>query len=1170
MAGNFEIVKNNFVGFFEPANCSVAKFRPWISFLNEHSLVSTALSANAPLKSNLLRLVCTQSVISNEVITFIVGDTQYRVDESVVRTALNFPADNLVGLPTDQELVSFFQDIHYQGPVDLTRLSKSLLVDEWSSFFDTLIKVFANCTKTSFSNIPSLLQYIGFAVAYNRRINFAQLTWHAMVRRIIAAKRDYGLGNKVSCYYPRFLSVILHHVLSPEHMALYNNSPFEVAQTTTKKFFTRLATSLKFTNVPVVVTPYLSNFIQLPTIQTQPPVPQPPVDLSTQAGVSAPGQVNSPSFAAVHNVESQVDVRADQGIVAPQSPSQVIEPNTETLPQTSRPKLPVRRKERSNKVGSEREPTALPPHKKSKPNEATVSPSVSSQQDMDFEMADIQYLGSFSQQDDPIEIRHRAMALVKESHTLALLQIPHDILVEEVTEDTVSGRELVSVTVPTIVTVEESSQTSEGKSDPMPEIQGSFSPLTEGTSLSPLRDFPLADLSGESGRQLAEFTSEEIQTSNLNEFVDSAEDWELRTPIAPPLTSLEEARVISIAGTSKEQELVRSAPLKMSETVAREQSETLLSDREQSAHTDTYTLNTGLLEQIRQLQAELAQTKAENQIYKAQVEERSSSSTSVQNQLNQLKTEMENIRLTLTPKLNSIQATQMHQADDIASTLDSHAKLDNYCLQMDYLQGQIFTLQDQLAHTDIDMKTHFKKVEGSIDHLTTGMSLLYAMVKKMNTTTPAERTFFEGGSGGGGEGGSGSGAGSGGEDKAKGKEDPHASRAKSVEDSSTKGEKSKSQQPQPQDQEDSRRDKGKGKQASSDEDYYYLGEQDDFDAFNMQEEEVHEEEELPGVNEQEQEVFDEFEEQAEMPSDPAFNAEFNKQSQDLKRKQGELEKISQVITKKAELLKAENQEKQRLHNLKVQRRKIDVRLKLGDSWDMARRMFGLPQKSTNNDKDFFQLLDSYRTANPDNSTYMEALRLEISRIVAGFDQMLDEMVIFIYCQQEGSFKVSLNLFENRTLSELWILINKVSRSSNLNELLRDHLREFAVRASPQVISMPYSVKFFRSTSLQTCNLDQESLKDYPAKHLVWIENMLRTTGFATRERVDAADMLQAYCMKNIKRYEQMKNRLKSVRAQPVRPSSGFTERDRLYDRDLFLAMKLQEEEFEEGEIRKED
>ena len=236
MAAKFEIIKNNFVGFFEPANCSVAKFRSRIQFLNEHSMVRDTLSLNAPL--DLLRLVCTRSVISNEVVIFIVGDTHYRVDESVVRAALNLPSDNLVGLPSYQELVSFFTDIHYQGPIDLTKLSKSLLVDEWSCFFDTLIKVFANCTKTSFSNIPSLLQYIGFAVANNRRINFAQLIWHVMVRRIIASKRDFGLGNKVSCYYPRFLSIILNHILSPEHVVIFNNSAFEVSQTTTKKFYT--------------------------------------------------------------------------------------------------------------------------------------------------------------------------------------------------------------------------------------------------------------------------------------------------------------------------------------------------------------------------------------------------------------------------------------------------------------------------------------------------------------------------------------------------------------------------------------------------------------------------------------------------------------------------------------------------------------------------------------------------------------------------------------------------------------------------------------------------------------------------------------------------------------------------------------------------------------------
>ena len=315
MAANFEIIKNNFVGFFEPSNCSVAKFWPWIQFLNEHSIVRDLISLNAPLKVDLLRLVCTHYVISNEVVTFIVGDTQYQIDESVVRAALNFQADNLVSLPSDQELVYFFTNSHYQGTLDLTKLSKSLLVDEWSCFFDTLIKVFANCTKTSFTNIPSFLYYISFAAANNQRINFAKLIWRVMVRRIIASKRDFGLGNKVSCYYPRFFSIILNHIISSEHVRSFNNSAFEVAQTTTKKFYTRLATSLKFTNVPVVVTPYLSNYIHLPVIQTQThTVPQPPADQSTQAGVSTPLQVIS-SISGSSQAESQLDVWADQGIV---------------------------------------------------------------------------------------------------------------------------------------------------------------------------------------------------------------------------------------------------------------------------------------------------------------------------------------------------------------------------------------------------------------------------------------------------------------------------------------------------------------------------------------------------------------------------------------------------------------------------------------------------------------------------------------------------------------------------------------------------------------------------------------------------------------------------------------------------------------------------------------
>ena len=172
------------------------------------------------------------------------------------------------------------------------------------------------------------------------------------------------------------------------------------------------------------------------------------------------------------------------------------------------------------------------------------------------------------------------------------------------------------------------------------------------------------------------------------------------------MTSLEGAKVISDAGTtSKGKELVLSVVRQtLSDTHAREQSETLMSDREVSAHTNT---NTDLLAQIQKLQQELAQTKAENIVFKAQVEERSSSSTSVKTQLEQLKGEIENMRTSLILKLNSIQTSQMNSTDDIASMTDSHSQLANYSLELDFIQGQIFSLQTQVQYSDAYMKTHF-------------------------------------------------------------------------------------------------------------------------------------------------------------------------------------------------------------------------------------------------------------------------------------------------------------------------------------------------------------------------------------------------------------------------------------------------------------------------------
>ena len=81
--------------------------------------------------------------------------------------------------------------------------------------------------------------------------------------------------------------------------------------------------------------------------------------------------------------------------------------------------------------------------------------------------------------------------------------------------------------------------------------------------------------------------------------------------------------------------------------------------------------NTALLAQIVALHQELEKTKAENVQFKAQVVEQSSSSTSVNNQLVQLKEEIQNIMNSFIPKLNSLQTSRLNAASDIASLTNS-------------------------------------------------------------------------------------------------------------------------------------------------------------------------------------------------------------------------------------------------------------------------------------------------------------------------------------------------------------------------------------------------------------------------------------------------------------------------------------------------------------------
>ncbi|KAK1369609.1 hypothetical protein POM88_035701 [Heracleum sosnowskyi] len=424
----------------------------------------------------------------------------------------------------------------------MTKLLKGNLVCEWDLFFDTLAKVFGNCTKNNFQNIPYLLQVIGYAIVFNKRLNSGHLLWEIVARRVFNARKEFDHGRKIKCFYPRFLSLVLNSLHSNEHQELFRNGRFLISPTTDKKFFQRLETSFRYINVPVLISNYMTNFINLPSFE--PPVPEQRIvpSAGTEEVIQPQVRTSIPGSSGTVSETQEVD-RADQEFVEPQTLSPIIEPNTESNPNQPEPYIYTRNRNSSDEETMS-DPAALspPPKKRRTYREISVSPSVSSQQDMDFEMANTQSLETSSQQGESIEVRHRAMEFCTESSTLPLLIMGENITLDA-TQDTLLGEHLGHETVPTIVTIEVPSQASEGKSDSSPTQIESFSPLPEGTALAPLRDFPLAIFTGESGRQPNESNTEAIQFQ-IQSDLDFIRDWELRTPIAPPLTSLEGARVI--------------------------------------------------------------------------------------------------------------------------------------------------------------------------------------------------------------------------------------------------------------------------------------------------------------------------------------------------------------------------------------------------------------------------------------------------------------------------------------------------------------------------------------------------------------------------------------------------------------------------------------------------
>ena len=117
--------------------------------------------------------------------------------------------------------------------------------------------------------------------------------------------------------------------------------------------------------------------------------------------------------------------------------------------------------------------------------------------------------------------------------------------------------------------------------------------------------------------------------------------------------------------------------------------------------------------------------------------------------------------------------------------------------------------------------------------------------------------------------------------------------------------------------------------------------------------------------------------------------------------------------------------------------------------------------------------------------------------------LLDKWELIIYTRRNGTFRLSVDFIKSFTVTELWVLRNKVKRSSNLNELLRDKLMEHAEFNSPQIIKKPYCLKFINDDVINTLYLNDESFPKYHVNHLILASTLLRTKGFASEEKADA-------------------------------------------------------------------
>ncbi|KAK1392060.1 hypothetical protein POM88_011116 [Heracleum sosnowskyi] len=1187
MAGEFIVTKTNHVSFQNLQSITNPQIRAWAEFLNTRSLVAYAVSTPVVLCLDQLTALYTTATDTSEnnvrSFSFVVpGGRTIRVTEHDFNRILHFPTENLVPDPSTEEIHAFFTLIRSQQPNFLVgEFLKHYLPKPWNFFFHTLIHVFT-AKLTNLHGIPLFLQKIGFAIANNRHINIGRIVIDQVVMCMGPLDERTGINEDVLCFYPRFLQLILNDVLTDDERETFE--PEDTMECTKMKSNAITALIRKnnyLPGVPTVLTEYLRT-VPLPLL--------PPGEQVIQGNIPELELAPEPQPMDV-DPEPSVAI-PDQEVANPQPLTTVEEPLNEPNENINdAPSPPIPSKETSLSVEGDSAKAA--PHKEIHPSTAAL-PSSKRRRTETEATADTSFL-SFK---EPFtDFSDADWATLTKAISEPIAQSSK----EELTEATGVPTILRSGSLVEGSLNQGSSQTSREGFDLNAQSKRSLSTSPDGTYLDPAgkgsdvgADRQLVDSESITIEESTEVKSLqthgedsgslllkepvsnplEIQTLDPTKDISSKDDQQLgltkdgdlRSPIAPSVTSLRTATVFSSAGTTSTMDLSETQTLtpglsgkgKMSETPTETVSEhpepNVRSDTQTLTHIDDLLLPT---ERELQVQSSLKEmtvhdtegnplfkvplrpsfdqgiTSSQDNVSLKSIQEKvdlaaadsrrtfrvigsaSGTITGTKQAVDSLKKEaMEelvdlrmDVRELKDGFMNEVTAlSQGHEAlkEDVLVIRDGQARVKD---AMDNLSRVESRLNRRLDHMEKTTNSRLENIDLSLASINDfnkqlmdflenqgdGVQSIWSMLKNQQSGQPGpsyqqpdpSNVFYA--------------------------EDAF------IEDSSTKGDKV-----------------GEGEKEQTKDGWrvwetveaipirqYWIEElveeeksEEEFEF--MQEQPIQEEHEPYYPEPIEHPILDEdiMEEESNSlsPEEEAALEAIRAQRAAIDARQAEKEKQQAI-------LRSEKLKRMKVYNEVRKKKMIDLAKKDGTEWEMAYKTFcgvedGL---QVNDNAEVEVIIQDIRSANLDDQTYFKALRSSIICLNAGV-KANGAWSLLISFLEKGTFVISTKFLEQRTYTELQAILIKIQRTTRLNELLREHVKEIVMKVSPEITEDPPMVRFMTNDLFRICYLAEDKLRDYPSNYLISVEKYLRSTGFSSTEKDKAADTLRRFLMENVPYY----------------------------------------------------